>query len=245
MNYIPQMTNRRIGEVEILDLKGDFVGPWAMRGKEEISRFVEREKPKNLLINLKSVETIDSLGVKAIVDNLTTDLNCGVISGSYSVNEMFTRTETTSNVRFFKDEEEVIHYFAEELVKENSLPPTLEEKREYTRLRTALPLQFWYIQEGSEAESIIFHAIVTNLSQGGLYAEYLDMDASSENGAPLDPYDLKMLELKVKLPNGDEVQAEGKVVRIDQQSDQMGIGIEFYHISEQDKAKVMEFVRDF
>jgi len=244
MNYVPQMTKRKIGEVEIIDLKGDFVGPWAIRGKEEIQQFVEREKPKNLLINLKSVDTIDSLGVRAIVDNLSIEFKCGVISGNYSVNEMFTRTETKSGVRFFKDEEEVIQHFAEELVSEKDHRPLIEERRTYTRLKTALPLQFHYIQEDTK-ENIVFHAIVTNLSEGGLYAEYLDVDDIPENASQLDPYDLKMLDLTIKFPDEEEIDAKGKVLHVNKEAGQLGIGIQFYEITPEAQAKIQHFIKGF
>ena len=238
MNYIPQIINRKIGEVEILDLKGDFVGPWAIRGKEDIQKFVETRRPRNLLINLKDVETIDSLGVKAIMDNLGGDIKSGIVSANYSVIEMFSRLGSISDTQFFKDEDEVVHFFAEELVKERTTSP-IEEKRKYPRLKTAFPLEFWFTDV--DGEKIVFRAIVTNLSEGGLYAEYLDLEPSSGNPKNIDPYDFKMLEMKIKLPESD-IHGEGKVIRTDTQGDQMGIAIQFYRISEEDRVKIQHLI---
>ena len=239
MGFIPQMINRRVGEVEILDVKGDFVGPWAIRGKKDIQRFVESNKPKNLLINLKDVETIDSLGVKAITDNLEQETKNGVVSGNYSILEMFSALVQSGDIRFFKCEEEVVGFFAEELVKEKSITP-IEEKRKFNRLKTACPMEFWY--RDLEGEQILYRAIVTNISEGGLYAEYLDLEPSSGNPKKLDPYDLQMFEIKIKLPKGLEIRAEGKVVRIDFEGDQMGIAIQFYHLKEEDKRKLEKLI---
>lgn len=241
MNYIPQIVKRRIGEVEILDLKGDFVGPWAIRGKEEIHQYLESHKPKSLLFNLKNVETIDSLGVRAIVDNLAVGAKSGVVSGNYSVAEMFSRLGSASEIRFFKDEEEVVNYFSKELVRETLVLPEREERRRFPRLKTALSLEFWYTREGGE--KVFFRSIITNLSEGGLYAEYLDAEPTSENLKKLDPYDFKMLELRIKLPDESEIYAEGKVTRTDIEGEQMGIGIEFYRINDEDRSKIARFVK--
>lgn len=241
MNYIPQIVNRKIGTLEILDLKGDFVGPWAIRGREDIQRFVEINRPRNLLINLKDVETIDSLGVKAIMDNLGGGMKSGIVSGNYSVSEMFTRLAPSTDIRFFKDEDEVVHFFAEELVKERSGHIPVEEKRKFPRLKTAFPLEFMFTD--GTGEKIVFRAIVTNLSEGGLYAEYLDLEPSSGNPKKIDPYDFKMLEMKIRLDDDTVITAEGKVVRTDLEGEQMGIAIQFYRISDDDKSKVQKLIQ--
>jgi len=243
MSYVPQITNRSIGQVEIIDLKGDFVGPWAMKGRDEIQHFVEREKPKNLLINLKNVDSIDSLGVKAIVDNLDGDFKGGIVSGSYSVTEMFSRVEPPVRVQFFKDEEAVIEHFAEDLAKEGKGIPSVQEKRNYPRLRTALPLHFSYTKEDTQ-EQVVFHAIITNLSEGGLYAEYLDMNPGAENILQLNPYDFKMMDLEIKFPNEQSIHVYGKVLRTDKEGEQLGIGIEFYQISKENQALIQEFIKE-
>ncbi len=240
MNYIPQIINRKIGEVEILDLKGDFVGPWAIRGREDIQRFVENNRPKNLLINLKDVETIDSLGVKAIVDNLRHGTKSGVVSANYSVTEMFTRLVPSTEVRFFKDEEEVVRFFAEELVKERTGTP-VEEKRKYPRLKTAFSLEFSF--KDGEGEELVFRSIVTNLSEGGLYAEYLDLEPTSGNPKKIDPYDLKMINMKIKLSDENQIQAEGKVIRTDMDGEQMGIAIQFYRLSDENRRRIQKLIQ--
>lgn len=235
MSYIPQIINRRVGEVEILDLKGDFVGPWAIRGKEDIHRFIETNKPQNLLINLKDVETIDTLGVRAVMDNLGRGIKGGIVSGNYSLLEMFSEFVPEKEVQFFKGEEEVVKFFAEELVTEKTIS-TIAEKRKFTRLKSACPMEFSYTDQ--DGEQILFRAIVTNISEGGLYAEYLDLEPSSGNPKKLDPYDFKMLDIKIKVPDEAEIRIEGKVLRTDFEGEQMGIAIQFYRLSEENKRRL-------
>ncbi|MBI4398432.1 MAG: PilZ domain-containing protein [Candidatus Omnitrophica bacterium] len=233
--YVPQIIKRQVGEVEILDLKGDFVGPWAMRGREEIERFITASHPKNLLINLKDVDTIDSLGVKAIVDNLQGGVKSGIVSANYSVAEMFSRLPVSSGVQLFRDEEDVVHFFAEELARP-SAHSLAEEKRKYARLKTAYPLIFMF--KDNEGQERMFNSVVTNLSEGGLYAEYLDLEPASGNIRKIDPYDFKLIHMAIRLPEEKEIHIEGKVLRTDIEAEQMGIAVEFYYMTEENLRKV-------
>ena len=70
---LPQISRRRIGAVIILDIKGELVGPWALKAKDSIAHFMTKNI-KNLIINLKELQTVDSLGVKAISENLLSEM---------------------------------------------------------------------------------------------------------------------------------------------------------------------------
>src|SRR5947207_1520277 len=90
-NKMAQIVKRKIGTVDIIDLKGEFVGPWALRGRDEIAQFLKSRGTKNLLINLRGLATVDSLGVKAVTENLSDEMRTGVVVGTLSVMEMFSR----------------------------------------------------------------------------------------------------------------------------------------------------------
>lgn len=239
MNKIPQIVKRRIGAVDILDLQGQFVGPWALRGREEISQYLKGRQTKNLLVNLRGLTTVDSLGVKAVSENLTDEMRSALVVGNLSVMEMFLRLISPERLRFFKTEYEVIDYFGEDLVKWQE--PSFEEKRKHQRLKTALPLEFSCVSE--KDEPVCFHGVITDLSEGGLMVEYLDLDQGFFGKARLNPYDFRILNMKVKLPGGPEVFAKGKVVRTVMEGAQFGMGIEFCEISDEDKALFAEYIR--
>jgi len=56
------------------------------------------------------------------------------------------------------------------------------------------------------------------------------------------PYDLRLLHLTVKLPNRKVVQAEGKVAHLQLEEDQLGIGIKFYRIGDEDRKELNCFL---
>ena len=239
MNRAPQIVKRKVGAVDIIDLRGEFVGHWALRGKEEIASFLKSRNTKSLLINLRGLITLDSLGAKAITENLRPGVRSGLVAGNLTVMEMLSRVAPSlENVKWFRNEEEIIHYFGEDLVQWNR--DTYEEKRKHVRLKTALPLEFSFQDE--KGDSVFFRAVVTDLSEGGLFAEYLDLDEPSFSKLKLNPYDFQMLDLKLKLPGSLELFAKGKVVRVMDQGDQVGMGIEFYEISDENRRRVANFI---
>lgn len=239
MNKPPQIIKRKIGSVHIIDLRGEFVGPWALRGREEIALFIKNLKTKNLLFNLRGLSTVDSLGVKAVTENLSPDIRVGVVVGNLSVMEMFARVAARQNLKFFKTEEEIIQYFGQDLVRWEE--KTYEEKRRHQRLKTAIPLGFSFMDE--KGERVFFSAVVTDLSEGGLLAEYLDLDRESFHRMKLNPYDFHMLDLKFKLPGFGEVEAKGRVVRTFFDRDQVEIGIEFHEIPPEDVFRIGNFLK--
>jgi len=235
---LPQITRRRIGSVVILDIKGELVGPWALKAKDNIAQLMS-EHIDTLIINLKELSTVDSLGVKAIAENLNPHARNAIISGRISVMDMFSRLKVLNDIKVFQDEDAIIEYFGKEFV-ENPKKPPFVEKRAHNRLRTAIPLEFWY--ETEDGKKIVFKAIITDLSEGGLLAEYLDLETVDNAHRELDPYDLAMLELKIKLPEHDYIYASGKVLRTIIAGEQLGLGIEFYRIDENDRQTIRSFL---
>lgn len=235
---MPQIQTRRIGEVEIIDLKGELVGPWALRGRESLAGVLTEVKAPSLLINLKELERVDSLGIKAIVDNMPKGGRAGIICGNVSVMEMFNRLSCVEGLKIYRDEEKVVEEFGKELAKGDH--GDFAEKRRFKRVNTALPLEFTFVND--DGENFVFRSIVTNLSEGGLFAEYLDMQSANASLELLDPYDFKMMNLTIRIPGGDTIKAEGKVVHQQKINEQIGIGIEFYKISEEEKKKIRRIV---
>jgi anti-anti-sigma regulatory factor len=233
-----KMQVRRIGSVHVIDFRGEVAGPWAMRARMSLNQLLTDQRVRNVLVNLRDLDTVDSLGVKAIVEPLGTQEKCGIVAGRSSVMEMFEHVNLPPKVRIFKKDSDVLSYFGEEFV-ENSQPLT-EEQRKFPRIKTALPLEFTWTDEANRP--IDFQSIVTDLSEGGLFAEYLDLAEAEMVGQTIDPYDFKMLDLKIKLPSVGWIHAKGKVVRTTW-DEQIGLGIEFYHLEEEDKKKIRDFLK--
>ncbi|MFC1808492.1 PilZ domain-containing protein [Candidatus Omnitrophota bacterium] len=241
LNNVPQISRRRIGAVVIIDLRGELIGPWALRAKESIQTLIANCGSENILINLKDLSTVDSLGVKAVIDNFPKNTRGGIVSGKLSVMEMFSRLMKSDNVKIFNNEEDVVSYFALDFVKDNKVSPVIE-LRKTPRLKTALPLEFWF--EDKSGDKVTFKAIITDLSEGGLFAEYLDVESLEDFNRCFELAELKHLNMKIKLPQIDYIYVEGKVARTVIAGEQVGIGVEFLNLQDNDKENIRIFLQN-
>lgn len=233
---LPQITKRQIGNVTIIDIKGPMTGIWALREKASGMKNLVSEEARAVILNIQGMTQLDTVGAKAILDSVPKDKHVGFFGASADALELLGHFDDLREFRLFRDEEELVSAFGKDLVQFQET----SEKRKYDRLSTALPLQFYYEEEG---EKIMFHAIVTNLSKTGLFAEYIDLKVAEQSLERLNPYDLRMLHLMVSLPKGKKITAEGKVMHRKMDGDQVGIGIEFYKISEEAQNEIIRFLR--
>ncbi|MBI4387951.1 MAG: PilZ domain-containing protein [Candidatus Omnitrophica bacterium] len=239
MLLAPQIQKRHIGRIRIIDVKGNLIGPWAMRVRSEIQSLVVNNTAaaRVIVFNLALLQDIDSLGVKALFDDLPADSEAGLLNGRLSVMDMIQSVSVSAKVHLFKDEEELVEYFGKYLVSDDAVT---DEHRRFSRINTALPLKFKCLEmQGKMAE---FSAVITNLSEKGLFAEYIDLEDARESQSIVNPYDLKMLDLEIKLPNRHVVSAKGKVVRRKLDGEQVGIGIEFYELDEINRERLKTFL---
>lgn len=238
LNKVPQMIKRRIGNVDIIDLKGEFVGSWAVKGKEDIAQYLKENKTKNLLINLKGLSTWDSLGVKAVTENLCEGIRTALVMGNVSVMEMLSRVPGGQSLKCFRSEHEVIDFFGQSLV---DLRFSVEEKRKHLRLKTALELEFNL--EDPWIAHVHFRAVVTDLSEGGLFAEYLEMGQQSIEKAFMSPQDFGALKMILKFPGGKELSLRGRAVRLILEGAQAGMGVEFLELAPTDRHFILSFLQ--
>jgi len=237
----PQIVKRKIGALNLVDLRGDLVGPWAVRLQEEISLIVKSDLTNALILNLRPVETIDSLGVKAVVENLASRRRSGIIRGSDHVMKMIKLYSKQRKVSVISGEDELVRLFGEDMAKNAGVD--FSEKRLFRRIKTALSLLFSCQDKiGNELQ---FRAIVTNLSEAGLFAEYIDLDDIPRSQSIINPYELSLLKLQIKMPDGALIEAEGKAVHVRSDGEQVGIGIEFYGITEEEKKRIKQLLSEF
>lgn len=234
---IPKIDQRRIGAVAILDIKGSFTGPWASRGKEELMYHLKTTSSGNAILNLRSLTHLDSLGARAILESIPNTQGMAILAGNRQVMDLVTRYSGTKQLRLFWNEREAVRSFGKTFIGDSSVPI---ERRAHPRMPTALPLEFYNLEE---AEPIYFCAVVTNLSLGGLFAEYIDLKYVEESLEHLDPYDLKLLHLNLLLSKGKAMEAEGKVVHRRLDGEQLGIGIEFYKLDPKDQQEIRNFLK--
>lgn len=216
-----RIINKRVGDVEIFEIFGKFVGDFALQSKKAIEQVVQHNEADALLINTRNVEKIDRFGSESLLTTANFFKKIGLIEGGLSMKELL-QSENSKHLSVFKDEDSAVQYFARELVKLKS-KATGPERRRFPRLNAALPLHFGFQNE--EGKKIELFGVVTNLSEGGLYAEFIDSSSEGAIREYLHPFDFRLLHLTLLLSSSDGVRLQGKMIHDNPAG---GIGIEFY-----------------
>lgn len=239
MDNIPQIFKRRIGQVDVLDFRGAFTGPWALRGQDEMARYIESRSINKIMMNLKGMTTVDSLGVRAISESISkVQGKSAILNGNLTVMDMFQRAQG-SDLNFLANDKEALEYFGQDFIGDTK--EMEDDRRVHSRLKTAFPLEF--VVDKPDGSKLFFHAIVTDVSEGGLLAEYLDLEEASFGEVTIDPLNSQLIDMKLFLPNGSMIEVKGKVVRTAFDANQVGIGIEFCDISTAKKDALLQFLK--
>lgn len=235
-----KVSMRDIGRVRIFDLEGSPTQESLQDVSWKIQRSIRRHRLQRVILNLQMIHDLEPLGVRKLLAaclrpqrSLIYGVN-GVMADTINENHLPNNIKICSSEKevaedlgpFLLEKEEEKRFSSDGAVSKKNTPGVLLEKRRSKRMHVALPidLEIW-TQDG---KTVATHAIATNISEGGLFAEYLDLDASQQIDA-LTP----LAGLKVKLriyPSSnfpEEYALEGKIIRKEIRKKQLGIAVEF------------------
>lgn len=133
-----------------------------------------------------------------------------------------------SQVKVFENLIDVAWFFNRELAESGE--GKNEERRHHPRLKTVLPLRFLWDEKGCRLE---FFAVVTNLSLGGLCAQFIEFASETKLKNEWDPYDLKMVHLWLYFDPTTVLELRGKIIHYDAETG--AFGAEFYGMPEEQK----------
>jgi anti-anti-sigma regulatory factor len=235
---IPQISKRKIGNVTVIDIKGEFTGHWALREEQGLKAEISSRHGSNTIINLKEMTSLDTVGARVIFESLASERDVGMLLGNENVMDVLNRFSELKRFRVYQNESDVVEAFGPELV----ACEQAAERRKYPRLFVALPIEFYRIDEEDPA---VFKAIVTNFSLGGCFAEYIDLKIAERSLERLNPYDIKLLHFTIALSRAMAVQGEGRVAHYRINGAQLGIGIEICKMDLKDQEEVKEFLNQF
>jgi hypothetical protein len=237
---VPKFHTRRIGSVDIFELQGIVADPWVGRIREEMGQALEEDRPKGLLFNLREVERLDRSGAEAILETIRKPGKRAILGHNLSAYYVAEHMDPNEEIPIFEKEREAIGYFNRELAAEEAVNPP--ERRKFPRIKTALAAE---VESKTYGESFYFEVAVTNLSEGGLYAEFLDSRTEELARRTLDPFDLKLLTVEIWLASEESVLVEGKVLRSETGVGKApGMALEFYEVGEEDKTRLKRFLEE-
>lgn len=228
---------RKIGSVQVFDLSGVLTGEEMDPVTQKIDQVIQRKKLRRVILNLQRVQSIDGIALRKIVACLLRPQRSLIFAPDGTCRELFESTHLPHSIRLCKNEEEIADAFGSFLFLKDKIfqVPVDEtkpqpkdyglERRRNKRIRVAIPVHLTF--QMKDGPALMAKAIATNVSEGGLFAEFLDLnhpDYSKMQG-------FEQTQVTIEVPPNEtfkeKVTIPGKISRFELLKKQYGIAIQF------------------
>ncbi|GEM_PF-679841 len=238
-----RLTTREIGSVKIFDLMGDTTHDSLQEVAWKIQRSIRRHRLQRVILNVQKIKSLDEIGVRKLVAAFLRPQKSAFYGASGSVKDLLEDTYLPHNIRICPTEKEVAEDFGPFLFNKDERgkilgekdradnghgqpgPGILLERRRAKRMHVAIPLEMTLHPKGQDP--VATRAISTNISEGGIFVEFLDLDAI-KLVEKLDPQGLKV-EVQIHPSENfpEEYHLEGIVRRREVHKGGLGLAVEF------------------
>lgn len=233
-----KVTTREIGSVCVFDLEGAPTQETLQEVAWKIQRNIRRHRLQRVIINLQKLPALDPLGLRKLLAACIRPQKSLIFGASDSLLLSLEETYVPNNVRVCKTEQEVAEDFGPFLLerdrdKEFTLGDKGEEgigirveRRRSKRMHVAIPIELKIPTK--KGDVVITRAIATNISEGGLFTEYLDLDVCDEIDA-MGSLDGQEVEIHI-FPSAnfpEEYNLRGRIKRKELRKKQLGFAVEF------------------
>lgn len=237
-----RFSTREIGSVKVYDLEGDPTQENVQEIAWKIQRSIRRHRFQRVILNVQRVHSLDELEARKLIAAFLRPQRSVIYGASELLQHQFEETYLPKNMRVCRTEKEIAEDLGPFLFHKDEIGHVLGsqqdhpvegiapgmdvEKRRSKRMHVAIPLEMALFPEGKE--SFRTRAISTNISEGGIFVEYLDLNAL-EAIALLDPVEGVRAEIKIH-PSGnfpEEYHLEGIVRRKEKRKKGLGLAVQF------------------
>jgi hypothetical protein len=216
-----EIHKRRIGSVVIFDLFGDLTDGEIDMIKDFIERNIQRGGHRNVILNVQNVKHVDQLALRKMLVPLERPHRKAIFSASNEILEAFFDTYLPEKMVVCRNEAEISDTFGIYLLEKDKFI-FKGERRKSRRIEVALPVTF---NVQTPAGNVSTRALITNLSEGGLFAEYLDLAGALEIRNLRDIRNLPVTAV-FRSPLASEDQTFGvEVLRVEVTSRQTGVAL--------------------
>jgi anti-anti-sigma regulatory factor len=233
-------STREIAGVSVFDLKGEPTFESVQDVTWKIQKSIRRHRLQRIILNFQQAGTMDPIGLRRLLTVCLRPKHSVIFGASPEVVHCLEEGYLSSKVEICADEKEVAESFGPFLFDKDSEKKILAkgvlrpqdsigrqfEKRRSHRMHVAIPLELKLATP--QGDVIMSKAIATNISEGGIFAEYLDLEVAHKIDA-LDPIQDLQVEVHV-FPSAnfpEEYHLKGKIRRKEVRKEQLGLGIEF------------------
>lgn len=235
-----KVSMREIGSVSVFDLVGEGTEESLKEVAEKIQRNIRRHRMQRIILNLQMLPDLEPIGLRRLMAVCIRPQRSLIYGVAPKLMSFFEDTYMPKNTRICSTEAEVADDFGPFLLereKQGDFPtnPNLLpeesmgyriEKRRSKRMHVALPISINVVlPQGGFLQTI---AIATNISEGGLFAEYLDLETAHkiESQEPL-VGQKALIEISPSANFTEQFRIDGKIVRRSLDRKGVGIAVEF------------------
>lgn len=203
----------------------------------KIQRNIRRHRLQRVILNLQGMGELDALGMRKLMAACIRPQKSLIFGASQGIRTSLQETYVPKNVRICDSEKEVAEDFGPFLLErekekefnvedkpEDSLGVRVERRRS-KRMHVAIPIELRLkLSNGSVLET---RAIATNISEGGMFTEYLDLKVAGD----IDVLAVEGLSVEIRIFSSanfpEEYTLQGRVNRKELRKKQLGLAIEF------------------
>ncbi len=236
-----RVSSREIGNVKVFDLLGDPDLESLQDAAWKIQRSIRRHRLQRVILNLQKIKSLDELGIRKLVAAFIRPQRSVIFGASKLLTSQLEDTYLPRTMRICPTEKEVAEDFGPFLFHKDELgkvlgenerrnggggPGIALERRRSKRMHVAIPLELTLYPQGKEERAS--RAIATNISEGGIFVEFLDLDFL-EAIEKLEPLENTRVSVQIH-PSGnfpEEYQLEGIVRRKEVRKHGLGLAVEF------------------
>lgn len=231
---------REIGSVRVFDLEGDPTQETLQEIAWKIQRNIRRYRLQRIILNLQMIPALDALGLRKLVAACIRPRKSLIFGVNNRIASSLEEDYLPRNVRVCSSEKEVAEDFGPFLLekgKDNGFPldpshlgkesiGSKLDRRRSKRMHVAIPLELKI--HDVNGEPISTKAIATNIAEGGLFVEYLDLEVAQKIEA-MEPLNGRKVSIQI-FPSAnfpEEYHLDGKIVRSELRKKQLGLAVEF------------------
>ena len=233
-------STREIAGVFVFDLKGEPTFESVQDVAWKIQKSIRRHRLQRIILNFQRAGHLDSIGLRRLLTVCLRPKHSVIYGASPEMVHSLEDGYMSSKVEICATEKDVAESFGPFLFEkdadkkiaargilrpQDSVGYKFERRRKH-RMHVAIPLELRI--SAPTGEVITSKAIATNISEGGLFAEYLDLE-TAHRICSLDPIENLKVEVRVFPSTNfpEEYQVNGKIRRKEVRKEQLGLGIEF------------------
>jgi len=235
-----QLMTREIGTVSIFDISGAPTNETLDDLVRRIQKRIRRHRLQRVILNLQDMDHIDAIGMRKLMAACLRPQRSLIYGASEEARQTLSDSYLPQSVKICNDEEAVAEDFGPFLFEKGDDKQVASdfaeirdsigyqvERRRSKRMHVAIPVELIVRPENS-GEECRTKALITNISEGGLFAEYLDMHQASkvESLGAVDGF-----HCDIRIPKcsnfPEDYELKGIVLRKEMRKKQLGLALKF------------------